>query len=340
MRECLRVTRSPRLVIVVSASVVVVVVGGFLAGCTDGSRRPAMRSGEAVRPTAGGAVQRRAAHPRPTAPVAGTGPPWRVATTTVTFTDPSRPSRPRGASGGHPGRTLTTVVRSPVTAAGRPISGPQTLVVFAHGYAVETDTYHALLDELAAAGNVVAAPEFPGQSSALPGPPDEADIVNEPCDLEFVAHSIEASAPPGVPDAVAAGRVVFVGHSDGATVAAAAAYQNNSCPGPRPVAVVALSVRDIPIDLPAESPSPLLLAITGTADETNPQRNTEQLWNHVRSPAWLLTVDGGTHLGTFTTDPDRERVSMVIAAFIQRATVDPRIDIQRVAGGRLHLTIR
>ena len=277
---------------------------------------------------------------RPTAPDASVGPPWRVATTTIAFTDSSRATRPRGANAGHPGRRLTTVLRWPVTADGRPVPGRQPLVVFAHGYATQTDTYHALLDDLTAAGNVVAAPEFPGQSVALPGPPDEADLANEPCDLEFVANTIEQDPPPGMTDAIMSGRVVFVGHSDGATAAAAAAYQNHSCVGPTPVAVITLSVRDIPIELPPQSPSPLLLAVTGTADEINPEHNTTQLWSHVRPPAWLLTVDGGTHLGTFTTDPDRPRVSTIIAAFIQSATADRQIDLQTVTGGRLHLTIR
>ena len=327
------VTKSPRA-IRASASVVVI-VGVLLAGCTDRSDRPTARSGSRSRPAGSLAPQR-----RPTAPDAKVGPPWRVATTTETFTDSTRATRPRGASAGHPGRQLTTVLRWPVTADGRAVPGRQPLVVFAHGYATQTDTYHALLDDLAAAGNVVAAPELPGQSDALPGPPDEADLANEPCDLEFVANTIEQGPPPGVSDAAVSGRVVFIGHSDGATAAAAAAYQNHVCAGPRPVAVVALSVRDFPIDLSLQSISPLLLAVTGTADEINPEHNTTQLWNHVRPPAWLLTVDGGTHLGTFTTDTDRLRVSTIIAAFIQSATADHPIDLQKLTGGRLHLTAR
>ena len=277
---------------------------------------------------------------RPTAPRARVGPPWSIATTTVTLTDASRATRPRGANAGHSGRQLETVLRWPVTANGRPVPGRQPLVVFAHGYAAQTDTYQALLDDLTAAGNIVAAPEFPGESVALPGTPDEADLANEPCDLEYVANTIEREPMPGISDKIATSRVVFIGHSDGATAAAAAAYQNHACVGPRPVAVVTLSARDIPIDLTPPSPSPLLLAVTGTTDEINPEPNTTQLWNHVRPPAWLLTIDNGSHLGTFTTDPDRPRVSAIISAFIRSATTDRQIDLQTLSGGRLHLTSR
>ena len=258
----------------------------------------------------------------------------------MTFTDPSRATRPRGAEPGHAGRRLTIVLRWPVSASGRPVPGRMPLVVFAHGYAVQTSTYGALLDDVAAAGNVVAAPEFPGQSAALPGAPDEADLANEPCDVEFVADTIERDPPPEISGALLAGRVVFVGHSDGATAVAAAAYEHHPCGGPTPVAVVTLSVRDVPIDLAPGSPSPLLLAVTGTADEINPEANTVQLWNHAPPPAWLLTVADGTHLGTFTTDPDRRQVSTVIADFIRSAATDRPIALPVPNDGRLNITSR
>ena len=212
------------------------------------------------------------------------------------------------------------------------------LVVFAHGYAVQTATYAALLDHLAASGAIVAAPELPGQSSALAGTPNEADLANEPCDLEFVASSMIASPPPPLADAVVNVSLVFAGHSDGATAAVAAGYQQHSCAGPRPVAVVALSVKDVQID--AVGPAPALLAVTGTADEMNPAVNTERLWSHVAVPAWLVTVDGGTHLGTFTTDPDLTTLADLIARFVGSRTVDAVAADGIGSAGRLHIRSR
>jgi predicted dienelactone hydrolase len=71
---------------------------------------------------------------------------------------------------------------------------------------------------------IVAAPELPGESAALVGSPSESDLANEPCDLEFVADSVEHEPPAGLAGAVARAPLVFAGHSDGATAAAAAGY--------------------------------------------------------------------------------------------------------------------
>ena len=120
-------------------------------------------------------------------------PPWNIVTTVVVYTDPSRGTPARGAVQPQPVRNFETVIRWPVTPAGDLIPGRLPVVVFAHGYAVQTSTYAALLDDMAAAGMIVAAPELPGESAALLGSPNEADLVNEPCDFEFVAAVDEQS---------------------------------------------------------------------------------------------------------------------------------------------------
>ena len=232
---------------------------------------------------------------------------------------------------------MRTIIRWPVTPNGVLAPGRHPLVVFAHGYAVETATYSGLLDDLAAAGMIVAAPELPGESTALAGPPNESDLANEPCDLEFVADSVEHAPPAGLTGALTRAPLVFAGHSDGATAAAAAGYSTTNCPGPEPVVVLALSSDDVVVKAAARGSLPTLLAVTGTADEINPVSHTETLWLHVPGPAWLLTVQGGTHLGTFTTDPDRRRVDAVIAAFVLAHTVDAPAAANTFVNGRLHL---
>ncbi|HEY5077059.1 MAG TPA: hypothetical protein VIJ48_06120, partial [Acidimicrobiia bacterium] len=233
-----------------------------------------------------------------------------------------------------------TIIRWPVTRAGAPAPGRLPLVVFAHGYAVETRTYSALLDELTAAGMIVAAPELPGESAALSGPPNESDLVNEPCDLEFVAASLEGEPPLALAGALAHAPLVFAGHSDGATAAAWAGYSTLDCTGPKPTAIVALSSDDIRSQRVPRGSSPALLAATGTDDKINPVANTVSLWLHVPRPAWLLTIEGGTHLGTFTTDPDRTRVDALIAAFILAHTVDLNTATRIIGSGRLHVYTR
>ena len=268
------------------------------------------------------------------------GPPWKIARATRIYTDSARSTPPRGAVPAHFHRILRTVIRWPVTRAGSLAPGRHPFVVFAHGYAVESSTYSRLLDDLAAAGIIVAAPEFPGESAALAGPPNESDLVNEPCDLEFVAASLEGEPPLALAGALAHAPLVFAGHSDGATAAAWAGYSTLECTGPKPAAIVALSSDDIRSQDVLRGSSPALLAATGTDDEINPVANTVSLWLHVPRPAWLLTVEGGTHLGTFTTDPDRTRVDALIAAFILAHTVDLNTATRIIGSGRLHVYTR
>jgi len=333
------------------ATVVVAVTVAGLAGACSGSSR------DTTRTTARPAVT---AHPvttapttteaptlpaRPTSTTSATPnrPPWLVSRSEVVYTDATRATPARGAQPAHAGRMLRTTVLWPTTRGGVVAPGPHPLVVFAHGYATSAATYTALLDDLVAAGFVVGAPELPGESSALPGPPVEADLVNEPCDLEFVASSIERSAPRAIAADVVGTPLVLAGHSDGATAAAAAAYTSH-CPGPPPRAVVALSPDDVAMTGAYRfGAPPPLLAATGTADEINPVAHTLALWNHVPAPAWLLTVDGGSHLGTFTADPDRSRVDAIIVDFVLAVAEHDAAATARLASastGRVHVRRR
>ena len=121
-------------------------------------------------------------------------------------------------------------------------------MVFGHGYRARVDTYAALLDRIAAAGFVVAAPELPGSSSALPGTPNERDLQQEPCDLRFVADQLQhgSSSDPAVAGSVGSGPVALAGQSDGATAAAFAARARLDCPAPAIGAVVAYSAQPVP----------------------------------------------------------------------------------------------
>ncbi len=329
---------------------IAVLVAVVVTGCTSSGRAVTERTTRtAVTP-----------HPAPTAPVTrepsslpvtirsstttiADGPPWLVARAEIVYTDQTRATPARGSQPAHAGRMLRTTLLWPTTRRGPLAPGRHPLVVFAHGYATSAATYAGLLGDLVAAGFVVGAPELPGESSALPGPPIEADLVNEPCDLEFVAASIEHDAPNAIAAAVVGAPVVFAGHSDGATAAAAAAYMSR-CAGPPARAVVALSPDDVAMSGAYRfGAPPPLLAATGTADEINPLAHTLALWNHVPASAWLLTVDGGSHLGTFTTDPDRGRVDAIIVDFVLAEVEHDPTAAARLASasaGRLHIRRR
>lgn len=262
---------------------------------------------------------------------------------TFDFYDTSRTSPARGATPAHAGRALHTTVRWPVSPSGQVAPGRLPLIVFAHGYNVSAATHSAMLDDLTRAGIVVAAPEFPGESSALPGPAVESDLVNEPCDMEFVAASLERDPPAALRRALQNAPLIVAGHSDGATAAAAAGY-TSACSSVPIRAVVALSAEDVPMTGASRfGAPPVLLAMTGTADEINPVGHTLALYQHVPAPAWLVTIDGGSHLATFTTDPDLARIDAMIADFASLAATGDttaRARLAQAAGGRVHLQAR
>ena len=88
---------------------------------------------------------------------------------------------------------------------------------------------------------------------------------------------------------------------------------------------------------------PALLAMTGTADEINPVGHTLALYEHAPTPAWLVTVDGGSHLGTFTTDPERARIDAMIADFVRMVAnrdTGARAQLASASGGRIHVQSR
>jgi predicted esterase len=260
--------------------------------------------------------------------VAGPSAPYPVAVTPMTFVDPTRSTAGRGAASGHAGRILTTALIYPAP----PAVGPFPLVVFAHGFGQSVATYADLLRSVAAGGYVVAAPEFPLTSSAIPGPVVRIDVLNQPSDMSFLIGAVQrASVEPGpINGRVTSGKVAVMGHSDGAVTAAAVAY-NSCCTDSRVGAAIILSG--------AESDfrgtwfgarSPPLLAVHGDADTVNPLSSSERLYADSNAASFLVTVTGGTHLEPFTNDPTRSLVARVIVDYL-----DTELRREPAALGRL-----
>jgi fermentation-respiration switch protein FrsA (DUF1100 family) len=233
----------------------------------------------------------------------------------LTFVDRSRrtPARPPEAA------TATRVLRTSVWLP--PGRGPWPLLVFGHGFDAQVATYAVLLDELARAGFVVAAPELPGSSSALAGTPDERDLDQQPCDLLFVAGEVERTA--ALTGLVSRGAVVMAGQSDGATAAAFAALTEpvGACGGPPVAGVVAYSVDPVPVRAGASAP---VLAITGTADQVNPLGHTEALYEAAPRPAFLLLSAGDGHLAPSTDSPHARAIATVVVDFLDATLREER----------------
>jgi dienelactone hydrolase len=217
------------------------------------------------------------------------GPPFALASTTLKLVDTSRPTVSRGQTLSA-SRALTTQVWYPAA------SGRWPLLVFAHGYDVGPETYLHLCQVWAAAGFVVAAPEFPLTDPAVAGAAlDEGDIAQQPGDVRFVITTLLTPSGP-LAGHIDQGRIGVAGHSDGGETALAIGF----LPGQsdwRVKAVMAFSVQVVPGET-AQPGRPLLVA-QGDRDTINPPALGQAVYDQAASPRWLLRLAGAGHLPPF-----------------------------------------
>ncbi len=132
-------------------------------------------------------------------------------------------------------RTITVTVYAPDT------DGEFPLVVMIHGFAAAASDYETLDTELAAAGFVVAAPDFPRSSRAVTTSPSR-DIVEQATDVSFVLDQLMnlETVPTALFGSIDDGPVAVMGHSDGGVTAAGVAF-NSAAADPRIGAAVVMS---------------------------------------------------------------------------------------------------
>jgi pimeloyl-ACP methyl ester carboxylesterase len=207
----------------------------------------------------------------------------------------------------------------PVTVRFPHATGRYPLVVFAHGFAASADTYADLEEQIASAGFVVVAPEFPHSSSKAPQALDRDDVVNQASDVSAVITAFldPNTVPAALGARIAAGPVGVVGHSDGGITAAAVAY-NSSVADSRVGAAVVLS--GAAVMYPGTwftGESPPLLAVHGDADEVNPWWSSELMVDLTTGPGVLVTVRGGDHTTPYTTGAVEPAVGALAADFLR-----------------------
>jgi pimeloyl-ACP methyl ester carboxylesterase len=250
--------------------------------------------------------------------------PYAVARVQQTFVDSSRSSPARGGNAATSSRTIVTTIYYPASSAPSPANPTPTpvqqsfpLIVFAHGYAIDAAAYASLLEDLASGGYVVAAPDFPGTSTAHPGGAIRSDALQQPADISFVITSmINLSGTPGplsgVVDSAAVGDS---GQSDGGVTAAAAAY-NTCCIDTRIKASSILTGGAFGFDgqwFPLGTPP--VMFVHATADEINPYSASTSMFATAQPPKYLFTFDGGSHLEVYVDPPWEEHVARAMVAF-------------------------
>jgi predicted dienelactone hydrolase len=172
---------------------------------------------------------------------------------------------------------------------------------------------------LAQRGFIVAAPHFPLADERESGTIDEGDLVNEPADLTFViSQLIGVAKTTGNPlhEAVDAGRIGVVGHSDGAEAALAVAYAPND-EDARVRAVIAESAHPLRLQPPSArliSSVPLFLVL-GDRDQYVPLDQGLQVAAQIEAPGWVLVLHGADHLSAIAGPSSR-------SGALDRATAD------------------
>jgi len=265
------------------------------------------------------------AAPTTTTPtIAGTATPYFVGTLHRTFVDPTRGTPARGGAPSSSSRSIATTIYYPTTLAPseqnpkpRVATGPVPLIVFAHGYEIDAAAYAPLLVDLASGGYVVAAPDFPGTSTAYPGGAIRSDSLQQPGDMSFVITQILAiSVQPGLfYNAVNPNAVGDSGQSDGGVTAAAAAF-NTCCIDPRIKASVILTGGSFGFDGQWFPPgTPPVMFVHATGDEVNPYSASTSMFSQAQSPKYLMTVEGGSHLEVYVDPPWEPHIADAMIAF-------------------------
>ncbi len=233
---------------------------------------------------------------------------YAVGVRTETFVDRSRPTSPNGTYPGAPTRTLVTTIWYPAEGQPGPPEQPNApayddrrfpLLVFSHGFTASGPAYGLLLQRLASAGFVVAAPTFPLSNGQAPGGPRLVDYVNQPADVSFVIDRmlrLDNDDDSPYADLLRRHRIAAAGHSLGGVTTLG--LLNDCCIDRRIDAFIPMSGIKLPFPDGAfsyERKAPVLL-VHGDQDPTVPFGGSFNVFAEARRPKYLLQLLNGSHV--------------------------------------------
>jgi dienelactone hydrolase len=185
------------------------------------------------------------------------------------------------------GRSLRTVITYPKGAGRFP------LVLWSHGLHGSPEGYAGVIQKIAAAGFVVAAPAYPFTNDKA-NPFNQADMSNQPADASAVITEVlKLDAQAGSPLAghIETSRVGAGGHSAGGFTTAG--LLSGATRDQRLKGAVVVSGGSMGGKL--SGPSTPMLFIHGDADGTVPYASGQSLYTACPWPKAFLTLLGGDH---------------------------------------------
>lgn len=285
------------------AGIATLVLAMAAAGCSSSSK--------AGTPTTAPAPRRNASGPNAPTSVSVRG--YAVGSRTLTWVDPSRPTK-GDANRGIPhstSRTLKVLLLYPaqgkpdaqhtITAGAPPAAGRFPMVVFSHGVTANGPIYRAFVAPWTARGYVVALPTYP-MTSGNGAWADLTDYQNQPADVSFMIGKLAAlNTTAGDPLAghLATSEVAAAGHSLGAITSLG--LLNSCCRDKRVKAIVAISGALLPFPPNGSfdgAPAVPLLLLHGQKDTTVPyDKGSLRAFNLLASvPRALVSFPEASHI--------------------------------------------
>ena len=247
--------------------------------------------------------------PLTSAEVAAAGP-YAAGTFDVSLTDVTRPIAPTDTFPGADARAVAVTVWYPAvgaagseaaTDAAAATGGPFPVLVYSHGFMSNAGENASLLSWLATHGVITLAPTFPRTNGNAEGGADILDAVNQPGDITLALGWLEAANQDSshrLHGEVDISRVVSAGMSLGGLTSALVGF----FPKLKDKRITAVASMAGPLCLLPDSVYPHdgrpLFLLYGRGDAIAPyEANGPKAYAAAAAPKWLVSVEGGTHLG-------------------------------------------
>jgi dienelactone hydrolase len=226
----------------------------------------------------------------------------KIATLSVSWTDPSRPTMANHDFEGRESRELNGRIWLPADKK----DAPYPLVVYSHGYMSQYKEGEYILDFLASHGYVAVSVDFPLSNGSAPGGATILDVVNQAGDISFLidqmlARSMQAdNALHGMVDGT---RIAALGLSLGGLTTELVAFHPTIRDSRIRAAISMAGPSEFLLPRFFENSSMPFMYIGGTADAIVPYREHAQPITQKDKNSILITLDSGSHVGFIDMAP-------------------------------------